>query len=37
MSQLMQLNAKVFHKHIVTEDIFPSSSFSSRSCYVCTS
>ena len=32
----MQLNAKVLHKHIVTGDICPSSSFYSRSCCVCT-
>ena len=33
----MQLNVKVFHKHIMTRDICPSSSFSSRSCCVCMS
>ena len=32
----MQLNAKAFHKHIVIGDICLSSSFSSRSYYVCT-
>ena len=32
----MQLNAKFFHKHIVTKDICPSSSSSSISFYVCT-
>ena len=32
----MQLNAKIFHKHIVIEDICPSSSFFSISYCVCT-
>jgi len=32
----MKLNAKIFHKHIMIEDICLNSSFSSRSCYVCT-
>ena len=32
----MQLNTKVFHKHIMTGDICPSLSFSSRSYCVCT-
>ena len=33
----MKLNAKVFHKHIVTRDICLSLAFSLKSCYVCTS
>ena len=32
----MQLNTKFFHKHIMTEDICPSSYFSSKSCCICT-
>ena len=32
----VQLDVKVFHKHIVTRDICPSSSSSSISCSICT-